>query len=156
LELRVFSESGLRKSLADAGFEHVSIHAEDYPEYGIVHQEAWSLPISARRRAPGNRELVHELLERNWNEGLRLLREENFRLHAELVARTEWVRGLERQLTSEMEARTKWARDLEAQLLERTLWAQRRDEDLRALETHLGRTRASLWYRLGRRLGLIA
>ena len=157
LELRCFSESGLRKALADAGFAYVRIHAEDYPEFGIVHQEAWSLPIAARRRVPeGNRELVYELLERNWNEWLRPLREENRRVHAELVERTEWARSLERGLTSELEARTKWARDLEAQLTERTAWAQRRDEDVKTLETHLARTRASLWYRVGRRLGLTA
>jgi hypothetical protein len=157
LELRCFSESGLRKVLADAGFAYVRIHAEDYPEYGIVHQETWSLPVAARRHRPeGNRELVCELLERNWDPWSRALRheqDENRRLHAELVERTEWARSLERRLMAEIEDRTKWARDLEAQLVERTAWAQRLDRHVKTLDEHLRRTHASLWHRVGRRLG---
>ena len=157
LELRCFSESGLRKVLADAGFAYVRIHAEDYPEYGIVHQETWSLPVAARRHRPeGNRELVCELLERNWDPWSRALRheqDENRRLHAELVERTEWARSLERRLMAEIEDRTKWARDLEAQLAERTVWAERLDRHVRTLEEHHRRTHSSLWHRVGRRLG---
>src|SRR5262249_47845989 len=48
LELRVFSESGLRESLAAAGFESVRIHNRDYPQFGIIHSETWSLPVAAR------------------------------------------------------------------------------------------------------------
>ncbi len=157
LEMRCFSEPGLRAALADAGFGYVRIHAEDYPEFGIVHQENWSLPVAARRRAPEwNRQALSELIERNWNEFHRPLREQNERLHAELAARTEWARGLERQMSEELRERTEWARGLESQLAERTAWAQRLDEQVKTLEGHLSRTRSSLWYRVGRSFGLIA
>ncbi|HTS30228.1 MAG TPA: methyltransferase domain-containing protein [Bryobacteraceae bacterium] len=157
LELRCFSEAGLRAALADAGFGYVRIHAEDYPEFGIVHREKWSLPVAARRRAPEtNRALICELLERNWSEWYRPLREENARLHAELMSRTEWTKSLESRMNAEIGERTAWARDLEAQIQERTAWAQRVDQERKTLEEHLSRTRSSLWYRLGRRLGLIA
>jgi hypothetical protein len=49
LELREFSESGLRGALAGTGFCEVRIYSEDYPPFGIVHGESWSLPIAARK-----------------------------------------------------------------------------------------------------------
>jgi SAM-dependent methyltransferase len=157
LELRCFSESGLRKVLADAGFAYVRIHAEDYPEYGIVHQESWSLPIAARRRPPeSNRALIRELIERNWDgwpKALRHEQDENRRLHDELAERTEWVRTVERRLMTEIEDRTQWAHHLEAQLADRTSWAQRLDQQVKTLEEHLRRILSSRWHRVGRLLG---
>ena len=152
LELRVFSEPALRKALSDAGFGYVRVYTEDFPEFGIVHQENWALPIAARRRAPEtNRALLCELLERNWKDSSWSLKEENDRLRADLVSRTDWAKSLE----SDLAARTDWARALDAQLEERTAWARRLEEEVKTLEGHLSRTRCSLWYRLGRRLGLI-
>jgi len=49
LELRVFSESGVIEELERAGFSNVRIHLEEYPQFGILWPQAWSLPISARR-----------------------------------------------------------------------------------------------------------
>jgi SAM-dependent methyltransferase len=49
LEMREFTESGLRGVLAGAGFPEVRIYSEDYPPFGIVHAETWSLPVAARR-----------------------------------------------------------------------------------------------------------
>ena len=49
LEMREFSENGLKTLLAGAGFNAVHIYSEDHPVYGIVHSGAWSLPISARK-----------------------------------------------------------------------------------------------------------
>ena len=49
LELRELTECDVRRHLAEAGFSHVQIQTEDYPEFGIFHSETWSLPIIARK-----------------------------------------------------------------------------------------------------------
>jgi SAM-dependent methyltransferase len=49
LEMREFSESSLRSSLAIAGFPEVRIYSENDEAFGIVNAESWSLPIAARR-----------------------------------------------------------------------------------------------------------
>jgi SAM-dependent methyltransferase len=48
-EMRLFSESGLRASLQAAGFPDVRFYIDDYPPFGIVRAENWSLPLVARR-----------------------------------------------------------------------------------------------------------
>jgi SAM-dependent methyltransferase len=48
-EFREFSEAGLRATVAAAGFSEFRIYSGDYPEFGIVQAEAWSLPMAARR-----------------------------------------------------------------------------------------------------------
>lgn len=49
LEMREFSESGLRSILADSGFLELRIYSENDEAFGIVNAESWSLPIAARR-----------------------------------------------------------------------------------------------------------
>lgn len=49
LEMRVFSETGLLNELSRAGFSDIRIHGEPCPEFGIVWEQPWSLPITARR-----------------------------------------------------------------------------------------------------------
>jgi hypothetical protein len=49
LEMRIFGEPDLLRNLAEAGFEQVSVLREDYPAFGILHRESWSLPILARK-----------------------------------------------------------------------------------------------------------
>jgi SAM-dependent methyltransferase len=49
LEMREFSEAALQAMLAAAGFTEVRIFSENYAPYGIVHSEACSLPIAARK-----------------------------------------------------------------------------------------------------------
>jgi SAM-dependent methyltransferase len=49
LEMREFSESDLRAMLCAAGFTDVRIYSEEYAPYGILHTEACSLPIVARK-----------------------------------------------------------------------------------------------------------
>lgn len=49
LEMRVFSEKMLRETLAAAGFRTVRVYTENYPPFGIVPAESWSLPIAARK-----------------------------------------------------------------------------------------------------------
>ena len=48
-EFREFSEAGLRATVEAAGFSEFRIYSGDYPEFGIVHAEAWSLPMAVRR-----------------------------------------------------------------------------------------------------------
>ena len=47
LEMREFTETSLKALLAGAGFTDIRIYAEDYPPFGIVRAESWSLPIAA-------------------------------------------------------------------------------------------------------------
>ena len=49
LEVREFSERDLVCALRAAGFTEVRIYAEDYPPFGIVHVEACSFPVAARK-----------------------------------------------------------------------------------------------------------
>ena len=49
LEMREFSQPGLRCALAAAGFTSVRFDGEDHPEFGILWRDAWSLPIAARK-----------------------------------------------------------------------------------------------------------
>ena len=49
LEMREFSEHGLRELLADAGFDEIHWHGDEYLPYGIVWNEQWSLPLSLRK-----------------------------------------------------------------------------------------------------------
>lgn len=182
LELRVFSESGLRQALAGAGFEVVRFYGQDYPQFGIVHSETWSLPLAARRKpADESREWFRELVEWHRTEVERE-RQRTDQMHTELVARTAWAQDLDRQLNQqgenyrklaeELEARTKWALSLESELQEKTRWAIGLDADVRArtewaqsLErqlTELGQkvkaleaerqARTGAWHRLGQLL----
>lgn len=49
VEMRVFSESGILGELARSGFGDIRIHGEPCEEFGILWQQPWSLPITARR-----------------------------------------------------------------------------------------------------------
>ena len=48
LELRIFSLPDLQTHLEKAGFQDIRVHSEDYPEWGIVHANKSSVPITAR------------------------------------------------------------------------------------------------------------
>jgi hypothetical protein len=49
--MRIFGDLDLPGTLAAAGFERFTVLGEDYPQYGIIFREHWSLPMSARKRA---------------------------------------------------------------------------------------------------------
>jgi hypothetical protein len=49
LEMRIFGEPDLMRNLSASGFEQVTVQGEDYPPFGILFQERWSLPILARK-----------------------------------------------------------------------------------------------------------
>jgi SAM-dependent methyltransferase len=68
LEVREFSEAGLKQALCDAGFGYVRVYSEDYPPFGIVRRESWSLPVAARKgEFSFTRESAKELMEQ-WQE----------------------------------------------------------------------------------------
>jgi hypothetical protein len=49
LEMRVFSEAGVRRELEAAGFLDIRFHGSPAFDDGIVWSEDWSLPITARK-----------------------------------------------------------------------------------------------------------
>lgn len=64
LEMREYSESALKALLDAAGFTDVRIFSENYAPFGIVHSEACSLPIAARKGAFGlSRAATRDLVE---------------------------------------------------------------------------------------------
>ena len=48
LEMRLFSESGVRRELTHAGFTDIKLHREPVFERGIYWNAPWSVPITAR------------------------------------------------------------------------------------------------------------
>ena len=49
LEMRVFNEATLRSLLTAAGFQSIRIAGESCPQFGILPDNPWSLPIAARK-----------------------------------------------------------------------------------------------------------
>ncbi|MBZ5636113.1 MAG: methyltransferase domain-containing protein [Acidobacteriia bacterium] len=140
LEMRVFTETSLKETLAAAGFAGVHIASEDSPEFGVSHGESWSLPMVGRKggfRSPSAeiaaaygsavrksvslaRELeFHQRAHQDAERALAERLEWVHKVEAQLEERTQWARKLE----TELEARTGWARKTEAALEERTQWA---------------------------------
>ena len=63
LEMREFSEQGLKKLLAGAGFEEIRWHGDEYPPFGILWNEPWSLPFAIRKGPPSfGSETIRELM----------------------------------------------------------------------------------------------
>jgi SAM-dependent methyltransferase len=94
LEMREFSEEGLRSLLAQAGFCEVRLYGEDYLPFGIAHAETWSLPIAARK-APFRftREAAGEIVEQ-WRETRQRADAEMRRLNQSLWLRVGRKLGL--------------------------------------------------------------
>ncbi len=87
LEMREFSESGLRSELAAAGFGEIRIYSANFAPFGIVHAEACSLPVAARRGAYGmSREAVRDVVE-EWR-GLK----QKFDADMRRLGRSRWFR----------------------------------------------------------------
>jgi SAM-dependent methyltransferase len=92
LEMREYTEADVKRMLADAGFATARIYAENYPAYGIVYPEKWSLPVVARKgdfafsvdSARAVMEEWRELRDRVATEKERLSRSNWFRLGRKL------------------------------------------------------------------------
>ena len=49
--MRLFNEAGLQAHLGNAGFDPITTMRDSVPEWGIILQDPWSLPMLARRPA---------------------------------------------------------------------------------------------------------
>jgi SAM-dependent methyltransferase len=90
LEMRIFSEPSLRELLASTGFKSVKVASEDLPEFGVIHDERWSLPIVGRKgrfQPP-----VAELAEAYGRAARQIAV-----LEKQLEDRTEWARSLRKE-----------------------------------------------------------
>jgi SAM-dependent methyltransferase len=82
-------------------------------------------------------------------------------VEADNAAKTKWALETEERLTAELKVKSEELAQCVALLdtaertvEERSLWAQRLEQERLELEAKLGSVRASRWYRMGRRLGL--
>jgi SAM-dependent methyltransferase len=174
LEIRRFTEQGLREQFAKAGFRSLQIYTANYSPFGIIRSENWSLPMTARKDtftfgAESIAEIVKQSLER-----VEQLRADARQLKAKLAEYDEWVAWANGKMAEDgrlLEERANWALDLEKQLNERTDWAvilekdvahhtelaknfQAESQDLRRelehLKAELARMSARIWTRVGK------
>jgi hypothetical protein len=134
LEMRRFSETGLRSRFRDAGFKEVRIYSEGYAPFGVCHAETWSLPMTARKEPfTLDAACVAELVGQSAKLRRRLFEEvqRSQALNAEYERFADWAKQRTAELEKEMVERTHWAQDLEGQLAQRTEWAQNMEKDLR-------------------------
>ncbi len=181
LEMRLFSQKDLERTLLGAGFASVEFLTGAVERFGIVFEGKWSLPLAARkgefafdRRAAGQlirdfharsaaltglREHYDDLTARLAARG-----EQVDRLDAELAERAVWVarvqeehrealRELER-LQAEFAERTRWALELEGKLASEKQAAAGFRSKVEALRGKIEAVAGSRWVRLGNRLGL--
>jgi len=125
LEMRVFSEPSLKEIISGAGFASVQVASENIPEFGVLHDETWSLPIVGRKgrfqppfveiteayaRAVRKIALLERQLE-DRTQWARALRKENetaladFRtVAAEAKRAADYIKSLEEDLAAERAA----------------------------------------------------
>lgn len=184
LEMRTFTEESLRAIIRAAGFDQAHFASENFPEFGIEHAEAWSLPIAARkgRFLPPSAELVLQYREA-CRLAARKIRDLNA-ITAEYERHTAHHNLAHEQWVRDAALRDAWTKKVEADWEERTRWAleiqQARDQaiaefrrvskseteawqavetlskKLEQAEAGLARINASFWTRLGRKLRLIS
>ena len=64
LEMREFSESDLKTELTRSGFGEVCIYTDNYPAFGVVTAESWSLPMAARKGTLAfSRDAIRDVME---------------------------------------------------------------------------------------------
>jgi SAM-dependent methyltransferase len=172
LELRVFTEDDLRSLMLNAGFRAVEVYGNNYAPFGIVREEDWSLPMTARKEPFGLTDgALRELIEQ-WRD-----------MTSKYDALTAWASNKIGEDSKELAARARWAMDLDTQLKERTEWAMSLEKDVRHhaelarnfqkeleertewalrleaenkyLQARFGRLYSSLWTKVGRALRLV-
>jgi hypothetical protein len=181
LEMRLFSQRDLERTLLSAGFQSVEFLTGAVERFGIVFEGKWSLPLAARkgdfvfdRRASGQlmrdfqarSSALTELRKQYEDLAARLVErgEQVDRLDAELAERAVWVeqvqeehrealRELER-LQAEFEERTRWALELEGKLAVEAQAAAGFRSKVEALRGKIEAVAGSRWVRLGNRLGV--
>lgn len=183
LEMRVFTEPGLRETLCAAGFDSVDVASADVPEFGVQHAETWSLPVAARkgRLLPPIGEMA--LGARAAHRHVVALERELVTLRAEYQRFTEFHQRSTEDAQRELAERAEWVRKVELDFEKRSRWAfqlehERNDaqsafegsqaevaqaqQRIQTLEKELAETRATLahlrmrmWTRVGRKLGAV-
>ena len=116
--------------------------AERHARVAALQDELAAEEAAAREVAAGYQAKVQELEQEN-------------------ARKTEWAVQTEARFTAELESRSaELARSVELldqaerTVVERTLWAQRLEQDVRNLERQLSLVKGSRWIRVGRRFGL--
>jgi SAM-dependent methyltransferase len=137
LEMRVFTETSLKEILATAGFTSSRIASEDLPEFGVLHEETWSLPMAGRKG--------------------------NFRPpSAEIAAAYGHVARTSASLARQLEERTQWALALQKEketaksdFQNVAAEAEEAGKALAEARAASAKLEASWWTRVGRKLGAI-
>jgi SAM-dependent methyltransferase len=180
LEIRLFTESGLRAALGEVGFNEVHFAVKSLPEYGIDHSETRSLPIAARK---GKFVAPAAELALEYREACRLAARKIHDLEAitaeyerhsahHKMAHEQWVSqtaqnlAWTRKVEADWQERTNWALEIEqarkeavedfnrVQASEKEAWGavETLERELKEARAELARLNASPWVRLGRRL----
>jgi SAM-dependent methyltransferase len=165
VEMRVFTEGSLRENLLGAGFSSVRVASEDVPEFGIKHNEDWSLPIVARK---GQYRPPAEELAREYRVALSTtaqLREQLTKLEGEYDSFVDHHRTSYAEANRLLAERYEWGMSIERErigveneLAKRTEWAQGLDREITELRQRLEALHPlyhSWWTKLGRKLGIV-
>jgi len=142
LEMRGFSETSLKETLSAAGFASTRIGWEDFPEFGILHDEAWSLPMAGRKgtfRPPAAE------IARAYGDAVR----KSEALERQLEERTKWAFALKKEKEA---ARADFERAA-AQDEEAARHIQHLEKNLAEARAARAKIESSLWTRVGRKLG---
>ncbi|HYL38507.1 MAG TPA: hypothetical protein VEV17_21505, partial [Bryobacteraceae bacterium] len=129
LEMRRITAAELRRAFTGAGFSELRFYTEDYPAFGILQLESWSLPVAARKQPlTFDRGLRAELMSHfgALREEIRKRDRENSELLELAEQRAVWAKGLD----EELEAARQRIVELESDLATRTAWAQSLEREL--------------------------
>ena len=144
LEMRSFSEESLKETLAAAGFSNTRIACEDFAEFGILHDEAWSLPMVGRK---GSFRPPAAEIARAYGDAIR----KSEALERELDERTKWALALRKEKeTALADFQRASAQDEEA-----ARHIQHLEKNLAEARAARAKIESSFWARLGRKLGAI-
>jgi len=174
LEMRLFSQKGLRQKLCDAGFRDPVFLAAGVPRFGIAFEGSWSLPLVARKRdftfdksTVGQFALEYSAKVAELTEVQRQYED----VVSRLVERGRQVDLLDKELAERGAGGTRIREELDeakqnlarvqADFEERTRWALALKNEAEVEARMVGELRAKIdavansrWVRLGNKLGL--
>jgi SAM-dependent methyltransferase len=152
LEMRLLTETELRRSLLEAGFTDLRFYGEEHPDFGIRHLIPMSFPVAARKQPlVFDQRIRVDLMNQfaRMHAELRHLRRRDAQFEARLEEaesvlkfrenesvetwtlveqRTAWAQGIQEELQSERNR----AAELESELARRTEWARDLERGLEA------------------------
>src|SRR5262249_48320082 len=124
LEMRLFSQGGLRQKLCDAGFRDLVFLNSGVPRFGIAFEGSWSLPLVARKRDFAFDKYTVGQFARSYS--------------AKVAELTEAQRQYE-DVVSRLVERGRQVDLLDQQLAERGAWGKRIQEELDEAKQSLAR-----------------